>query len=291
MEDICALEYIYPENRHIRISKYHKCGVDDRLFYAATHDEFEILHILDGHGYFIYDDRFFELKPDRLFLIDGRRFHYTNPSNPMTYTRNAVEFSQSDFIHILSLYDQYDLMEPFLHSGSALCCVDLGKEGSQAIDRIFASITGELCRGELGAIPISMNGVIHIIALALREGKKTAASDTPLNITERHVIDIIRYIEENMADFSLDAMADALSLSKYHMCHLFKKATGLTIQNYLLVKRLDRARYLLTSSDLPISEISETLGLSSFSLFSRCFRQTNNMTPREYRASQKKKNS
>lgn len=70
------------------------------------------------------------------------------------------------------------------------------------------------------------------------------------------------------------------------MCHLFKKSTGLTIQNYVLARRLDKARYLLSTSNASISEISESLGFSSFSLFSRCFRQANQMTPREYRRTQ-----
>ncbi len=283
MEQNSPNEYFSSEKKHISIAKYHKRGHDNLLFYAATHEGFEILHIIEGHGHFIYDNHFFELKPNRLFFVNGNRFHYSNPDNPMEYVRNAVEFSQNDFIHILSIYEQSNILEPFLYPSSSLCCIDLSEAANTAIDGIFQVITKELSKQELGCAPVAMGHVIQIIALALRNMQCIDPSDASWNITERHVVEIISYVEKNLSAFSLNDMADELSLSKYHMCHLFKKSTGLTIQNYVLARRLDKARYLLSTSNTPISEISEELGFSSFSLFSRCFRQANNVTPREYR--------
>ncbi len=286
MNPINTPECISPETKHIPVAKYRKRGHDNLLFYAAAHEGFEILHIVEGHGHFIYDNHFFELRPSRLFLVNGSRFHYSNPDNPMEYIRNGVEFSQSDLIQILSVYNQSDMLEPFLYPSSTLCCIDLDEGTHASIDAIFQTITRELSQGELGCIPVAMGHVIQIIALALRKMHQGSSMDASWNITERHVVEIISYVEKKLAVFSLDQMAHELSLSKYHMCHLFKKSTGLTIQNYVLARRLDKARYLLSTSNASISEISESLGFSSFSLFSRCFRQANHMTPREYRRTQ-----
>ena len=280
--------YYFSGKEHFAIAKYHMRGHDTRLFRANSHNEFELLQIIEGQGHFIYEGRFFELRPNRLFLVNGRRLHYTNPDDPRAYLRNVVEFSCDDLINILSIYNQVDLLEPFLHPNTSVCCIDLNEETSRIIDGMFRDISLELLDNKPGCVPVSMSYVIRIIACSLRN--KVQSNDPknrPWNIKEQHVIDIINYLTDHLAQFSFDDMSEELSLSKYYICHLFKQTTGLTVQNYLLARRFEKARQLLATSDLSVSQISEALGFSSFSLFSRCFRQAHNMTPVEFRRQQR----
>jgi AraC family transcriptional regulator len=71
-------------------------------------------------------------------------------------------------------------------------------------------------------------------------------------------------------NISLDDVANAAHLSKYHMLRLFKQATGMTPHAYLQCKRATVARRLLQTTSLPVNEVVQ---LSGFADRSTMFRQ------------------
>ncbi|MDR2304737.1 MAG: helix-turn-helix transcriptional regulator, partial [Treponema sp.] len=72
-------------------------------------------------------------------------------------------------------------------------------------------------------------------------------------------------------------------ISKYYLCHEFKKYIGLSPNEYLITVRLNKAKGLLQSSDLRISEISEITGFASLNHFFYTFKKHEKMSPSEYR--------
>lgn len=85
-------------------------------------------------------------------------------------------------------------------------------------------------------------------------------------------------------EFSLTALAQELHLSNYHISHLFKKATGSTISDYLISCRLREACVLLTTSQLSVQEIGQAAGIGNFSYFCRLFKSRYSLTPAQYRS-------
>lgn len=65
--------------------------------------------------------------------------------------------------------------------------------------------------------------------------------------------------------------------------------TGSSFHQYLISLRLKQAEWLLTSGELPISEISAESGFSSDKTFYRTFREHYGKTPGEYRKEQQKR--
>lgn len=272
-----------PEGRHIKMIRHHVSGIDERLFYAGFHDDFELLHVIDGTGHFVYDNKFYDLKPNRLFLINASRFHYSNPDNVGNYIRNGVEFSPSDFISFFHIFEQPDFLDPFITPHSVFSCIDLNPADNQKVDSLFYDLYREVSEKPDGYLMTSFGMIIRILAVAIRNAKQASEIPSSPSAPRHHIVSIIHYIEQHLADFDLSEMAGELCLNKYYLCHLFKGATGLTIHNYLFVKRLEAARLELASTDEPISQIAMNLGFSSFSLFSRNFKTATGMTPREYR--------
>src|SRR5262249_10086269 len=67
----------------------------------------------------------------------------------------------------------------------------------------------------------------------------------------------IEFMNENLEqeeDFALAAVADAAGMSYFHFSRAFKQSMGVSPNNYLVERRIDRARKLLAETELPIAE-------------------------------------
>ena len=102
---------------------------------------------------------------------------------------------------------------------------------------------------------------------------------------EDQVIQTIKdYIELNIhQDLTRESIATAVFLNPDYTARLFKKKTGQSLNDYILEKRLALARQLLAGTDIPVGDLSITLGYASFSHFTKLFKAAEGMTPSEYR--------
>ncbi|WP_168160009.1 helix-turn-helix domain-containing protein [Steroidobacter denitrificans] len=82
----------------------------------------------------------------------------------------------------------------------------------------------------------------------------------------------------------LEEMARIANLSPYHFLRTFKKLTGLAPMRYFIRMRLQHACSLLETTQMPIKQISFTVGYADPQYFSRSFHQSFGMTPHAYRS-------
>ncbi len=85
----------------------------------------------------------------------------------------------------------------------------------------------------------------------------------------------------------LDAVAAAAGYSRYHFVRLFKETYGETPGRYLSRRRIERARELLRSANLTVTEICMVVGFTSLGTFCTRFKEQVGMTPTEFRAQAK----
>ncbi len=78
-------------------------------------------------------------------------------------------------------------------------------------------------------------------------------------------------------------IADSIGVSPEHLSRTFHHVEGISIKEYILEERINRARNLLKHSDYEISEIAEYLAFSSASHFASVFKKHTKKTPTEYR--------
>ncbi|MCD8068565.1 MAG: AraC family transcriptional regulator [Lachnospiraceae bacterium] len=92
------------------------------------------------------------------------------------------------------------------------------------------------------------------------------------------------YIEMNLnRKLSVEELAGQVGYSGSHLSTRFKAETGMTIKEYTLHCRIERAKVLLRSGSEPVQEIGDSLGFGSQSYFAEKFRKLTGMTPLEYR--------
>lgn len=96
----------------------------------------------------------------------------------------------------------------------------------------------------------------------------------------RHYID--NHFKENI---NLDMLSELVHVNKYYMVHSFTKEYGISPINYLISRRIEESKYLLSDTDHSLSQISHMLGFSSPSYFSQSFRRLEGMSPMEFRRS------
>lgn len=102
--------------------------------------------------------------------------------------------------------------------------------------------------------------------------------------TQYKLQNAIKYISDNYsAKISLDAVAAKACMSKYHFSRLFKKATGTTYQGYLNECRIEKAKELLESGNLPITEIAFAVGYADMTHFARTFKKMSGFAPSQYK--------
>ena len=86
-------------------------------------------------------------------------------------------------------------------------------------------------------------------------------------------------------DLSLAEIAAIAGLSQFHFARAFRKSTGRTPQQFLMERRIERAKELLAKDDLPIVEVSLRTGFKNQSHFTSLFRKFTSFTPKTWRES------
>ena len=82
---------------------------------------------------------------------------------------------------------------------------------------------------------------------------------------------------------TLTQVVQHVNVSRFYFCKLFKKATGMTLTEYVSRVRVEKAKSLLVDSSLRISEVVYAAGFGSIPRFNSVFKRYVGMPPTEYR--------
>lgn len=94
----------------------------------------------------------------------------------------------------------------------------------------------------------------------------------------------ISFIEENYGkNITLQDVADHVSITKNYLSMLFKQETGINFVAYLNRFRIEKAKQLLTTTNMKIYEIADHIGFYSPYYFSKVFKEITRMQCKEYR--------
>lgn len=95
---------------------------------------------------------------------------------------------------------------------------------------------------------------------------------------------VIEYIKENYENKMLNSSLSKLTgYHEYYLNNLFIKHTGMNLHRYIIMFRLNKAKNLLTGTDLPINIIAEKTGFSNPSHFSYTFKKEFSTSPTDYK--------
>ena len=92
------------------------------------------------------------------------------------------------------------------------------------------------------------------------------------------------YLDEHFTEkIMLEELAGKCFINKFYLSKIFKETYGTTVNNYLISKRITRAKQLLRFTDMTVDEIGAAVGMGDANYFSRLFHKVEGISPREFR--------
>lgn len=146
------------------------------------------------------------------------------------------------------------------------------------LEAIIASMARSLPVSEAAVSCDIVRMLTELALLSALPEEPSLSGAAPVAAAQAFIQD--RYMEK----LSLDEIARAANLSSFHFARLFKRETGYAPHEYLIKTRLDKAKLLLSQSELPIKAIAFQTGYSSEAGFVTSFRANTGHTPGEFRS-------
>jgi AraC family transcriptional regulator len=104
------------------------------------------------------------------------------------------------------------------------------------------------------------------------------------SLTPTQLQQVLDYINTHLdRDLSLVQIAGVINISPTYFASLFKRATGISPHQYVIQQRVERAKLMLSKTDLAIADIALQVGFSSQSHLTQQFKRLTSMTPKQIR--------
>lgn len=99
---------------------------------------------------------------------------------------------------------------------------------------------------------------------------------------------VINFLEITyMTEVSKQILEPIINRKYEYICNVFKKHSGLTISEYVLQLRIQRAKVLLNKSNKNVMQIAQEVGFHDSYYFSRQFKKMTGLTPSQFRISER----
>lgn len=228
-----------------------------------------LLYTINGEGELKYFGQSYTLIPGTVFLIDCMNSHcYKTKSKEKPWEFIWIHFNGGESRSYIK----------YIHSNE-------GPVYSIQKDSIIPSSIYKIHKlyksGNVSADIQSSCIIIEILTeLMLRA--------SPLNLQHDNCPDAIKkaikYIEKHFSKpITVEDLAEKIGMSKYHFTRLFKKSTGYSPYEYLIVTRLNYSKELLKTTEYPVYEIAMKTGFDSASHYIKTFKQKEGNTPLVFR--------
>ena len=252
-------EYGFGDGRNLK--------VDMSKYQLHTHDEYEIFFFLEGDAHYVVEGKNYSLEHGDIIVIRRHEMHRIfHHSTDVPYSRCVLMVSPEFFrTHNCPQYERQftEINEGVGNKISAKVVRSSGLYDAFVRARRYSQDFTVTDSPVLSAI---VTEILHLI----NEVTLFAHDDIPNN----QIKEIMTYINNKYSEnISLEDIAERFFISKYHLCHMFKKATGLSVHRYIIQKRITKVRELITEG-LSLTDAVVTAGFINYSTFYRaCLRE------------------
>ena len=134
--------------------------------------------------------------------------------------------------------------------------------------------------------------------LGVYDSEKTAAAANVIKMATRYLwlsdymeigydtlaAQIDRYIRTHLKEnITVAALCRRFAVSKNKLYAIAHEWFGMPVSGYVAALRIEEAKRLLVTTDMPISEVAESVGISDSNYFAKCFKSAVGVTPLKYR--------
>ena len=239
-----------------------------------THNHTELFFIVSGKGQFLIQDQVYPVDVNNLVII--------NPNVPHT----EVSLNAQPLEYIVLGISGIDLATNE-NSNGQFCILDHFE--SADISSCFRNILREIELKKASYEDICQAYMEILIIRLMRNTDLSVQPESHIMSSNRQCAAVRRYIDLHFKEpLTLEQLSAEAHMNKYYLSHAFKREYGVSPINYLISRRIDERMYLLSETDLSMSQIAQLLGFSSLSYFSQVFRRVYGSSPMEFRQKAKR---
>ena len=224
-------------------------------FQIHAHETPEVYCFLSGRGSFLVEGTHYPLLPGDILLMRPSETHRMMISPDEPYERIAIHFP-------VSLFDALDparsLMRPFLNRP-----LGVGNRYAAADYPALHPLIRHLTPNRLQIISRLMRLLTEFLAVEGKSPDANRGGDFPPTL--------VRYVNEHLSqELSLKGIGDAFGRSSSQISRIFRQATGTSLWEYVMIKRLLSAREMLQRGE-SASHACLASGFRDYSAFYRAY--------------------
>lgn len=255
---------------------------------------------------------------EMLYMVEGETQHLIDDAQPVTLKAGELLLLSPNACHAIDRADAGDIavnfivLPQFFDTASAGigqdtllgrfltdCLRPQPKPGAGIPSYLLFHVGGELpVQNLLEILVYSLlipdagrrgleKATMELLFMHLAACLSSASYAQPARQQDALVLAVLRDIEENYAQSSLNALAERGGVPLARLSRIVHAATGHTYRELLSRKRLDKAAYLLRTTGLNVGQIIELVGYENTSYFHRAFRSRFGLAPAAYRRQMK----
>lgn len=245
-----------------------------------THNVCEIYLLLKGEVNYYIDQRCFRLVPGTLLFIQPGEYHRVELVNPDVYERYTINISN----RCLDMHST-------IHTDLSACFFNRPQDEPN-IARLDETQTGELLNlfhsllslkdsREYGQDILTVSYLLQLLVKINLRFLSSREEYIP-DIMPPLVRNTMQYIDDHLLEsISLQELSDNLYHNSTYISRRFKTITGLSIQQYIIRKKIYLAqRYLLEGKS--VTESCSLSGFNDYSHFSKIFKKLAGVSPKKY---------
>lgn len=280
------LKWPAAEDDRIKVMRW----VGDEEVGTHRHNFIEAVFLAQGACVHVYHGEKVRLIPGDIFIITPHEDHsYEISSKTVIY--NCLFYPEAlgeDWANLKQISGIYEflIVEPFYRPEAGRQeILHLTPEENEAIKSILNGMLTEQENRLEGFELMQKANLIKFLCFLGRVWRKQFSGSGNLYSGRRNMLaEAMAYIEQNMKDdMKIEKLASKAYMSPNYFRKLFKETTGLTPIEYINSLRISKARRLLETGEVAISEAGEAVGINDLNYFSKIFKANTGMTPSEYK--------
>jgi len=253
-----------------------------------THQAYEIYYLLNGNLQFLIENNIYSLMPGDVLLINSNELHMPIKDQNTEFEGIKIHFEPS-FYNPLSVsvanedFLAFNLLHCFIHRPKGMQNkVSILPEYSKKILDIFVELEFLNNCDDFG-YEYRMFIIFTDLLLCINKAFMNIMDKKVCQAVPNNVVDILNYIEDNLEkEITLDILSSSFFISKYHLSHMFKKTMGISLQEYIISRRISMARELLDKG-LSVTNACFLSGFNNHSNFVKLFKKVVGISPLQYR--------
>ena len=256
----------------------HNVGSENHLSVPHLHPQFEIYYNISGGQGFFINNLYYQVEPHDLFVIPNTQVHKAVVNLDVVYDRCVINFDPKIIAELNSM--------PFIDQQPLEWLQDIGTKQPHRVHlnekqhKKYIRLLNQYRR--IKGYGMDLKRIIKLLEILLFVGElfdESAEIRFPTSAPTTWSDKAIQYIEKNIdRDFTIKEIAQSLFIHEKYLCKIFKAQTGMTVNRYIILRRIAEAKRLLYGG-ASVKDACSNSGFNDYSNFIRTFKKEVGVSP------------